>query len=229
MALEVGEASRSPGSGCAIRICGSFWNDRRDRHHRDVVLHVVEGAEHAAAHVEVDLAGGEQLAVVDLRPARPDGHLQAVFLVDPVGHRLIEAAMLGLGLPVGAEGDLIERPGGAAEAHESKGHQQRDARRHGPSPRPEAAPGGPLGADRSPTFEQIPERRPSDRDPTEVAAARGHRRPSSSAFERWQNGGWGRLGKAELRPGADLTWCADSLATSTASEATIAAGHQSEL
>ena len=44
--------------------------DGRDHDHRDVVLDVVEGAEHAAAHVEVDLAGGEQLAVVDLRPAR---------------------------------------------------------------------------------------------------------------------------------------------------------------
>ena len=46
--------------------------DRRDRHHRHVGLGVVELAEQVAAHVEVDLAGGQQLRVVDLRPALPD-------------------------------------------------------------------------------------------------------------------------------------------------------------
>ena len=99
----------------------------RDHHHRDVVLDVVEGAEHAAAHVEVDRAGGEQLAVVDLRAARADRHIQAVFLVDPVGHRLIEAAMLGLGLPVRAEGHLVQGLRRASERREAD--RQTDRRR----------------------------------------------------------------------------------------------------
>jgi hypothetical protein len=57
---------------------------------------------------KIDLAGEQQLAVRRLRPALRDGHVEAVFLVSAVGEGLVEAAMLGLGEPVGAEGDLGE-------------------------------------------------------------------------------------------------------------------------
>ena len=57
------------------------------------------------------LRGEQQHAVVHLRAARHDGDVEAVFLVRAVRDRLIEAAMLGLGDPVGAERDLVERLG----------------------------------------------------------------------------------------------------------------------
>ncbi len=60
-----------------------------------------------AAHVEVELAGSEQDAVVGLRTALHDRHVEAVFGVGAVRDGLIIAAMLGLGEPVGAERDLV--------------------------------------------------------------------------------------------------------------------------
>jgi len=50
--------------------------------------------------------------MVDLRAARPEAHLEPVLGIDPGGDGLIEAAMLGLGLPIGAEADLVEGAGG---------------------------------------------------------------------------------------------------------------------
>ena len=60
------------------------------------------------AHEEVELADRQQDAVVHVRPARHDGHVEAVFAVGAVGERLVEAAMLGLRHPIGAEADLVE-------------------------------------------------------------------------------------------------------------------------
>src|SRR5262249_18187371 len=42
-------------------------------------------------------------------PARHDDHVEAIFLVGAVGERLVEAPMLDLGHPVGAEANLVER------------------------------------------------------------------------------------------------------------------------
>jgi hypothetical protein len=80
---------------------------------RDVLLDGGEGLKHVSAHVEVDLAGQQQRAVVHLRAALGDGDIEAAGGIGAVGDRLIEAAMLGLGEPVGAEGDLPrqQRPG----------------------------------------------------------------------------------------------------------------------
>ena len=61
------------------------------------------------AHHDVELAGGEQLQAVDLRAAHPDRHVEAVLLVDALGQRLVEAAVLGLREPVGGEHDAVGR------------------------------------------------------------------------------------------------------------------------
>ena len=83
--------------------------DRGDRDGRDVLGDRVEGLQRVGAHEEVELADRQQDAVVDVRPARHDGDVEPVFLVGAVGERLVEAAMLGLRDPVGAERDLVER------------------------------------------------------------------------------------------------------------------------
>jgi len=61
------------------------------------------------AEIEIDASGGEQKLVIQLRPTLDDLHIEAVALVCAVGERLIEAAMLGFGEPIGREGDTIER------------------------------------------------------------------------------------------------------------------------
>jgi hypothetical protein len=53
--------------------------------------------------VEVHAAGQHERAVVHLRAARNDGDVEAAFGIGAVGDRLVEAAMFGLGKPVGAE------------------------------------------------------------------------------------------------------------------------------
>jgi hypothetical protein len=73
----------------------------------DAARHVVEGAEEARAHVEVETAGGEELSAVDLRTALPDGDVEAVAAIDARGDRVIEAAVLALRAPVRPEDHAI--------------------------------------------------------------------------------------------------------------------------
>ena len=68
-------------------------------------LQIVGGQE------EVDLADRKENAVVHAGAALADGDVEPVFAVGAVGQRLVEAAVLGLRHPVGAEGDLVERLG----------------------------------------------------------------------------------------------------------------------
>src|SRR6185312_13047435 len=70
--------------------------------------------------VEIETAGCEQLGMIDLRATLAQRHIEPVFLVDAGGDRLVIAAMLGLGAPIGAEGDVIER----VRRHRG-GHNQR--------------------------------------------------------------------------------------------------------
>ena len=77
---------------------------------RNVLRDRVEGLLHVAAHVEVDLAGEQQRPAADLRSALHDGHVEPAGGVGAVGDRLVVAAMLGLGEPVGAEGHRLVRP-----------------------------------------------------------------------------------------------------------------------
>ena len=86
-----------------------FLEARRHHDGRNIVLDRVETLQRVGAHEKVEFADGEQNAVVHVRPARHDGHVQPVFLVSAVGERLVEAAMFGLGHPIGAETDLVER------------------------------------------------------------------------------------------------------------------------
>ena len=84
---------------------GVFLEDCRHRDHRNVLVHEIERHEGIGRDVKVEHTGRQKLGVVYLRPARPQIYLQPVALVDAGGDRLIEAAMLGLGLPVRAEID----------------------------------------------------------------------------------------------------------------------------
>ena len=102
--------------------------DRRDLDHRNVLLDRREGADQVALHVELDLVGQQQRLVGGLRAALDDRDLQPVFLVGAVGDRLVEAAVLAFGQPVGAEGDLVEilRRRLAGERGRGAGEEARD-------------------------------------------------------------------------------------------------------
>ena len=89
-----------------LRILLKQGGDLDGRH---ILLDRVEALQRVGAQIEVDLADQQQHPVVGIRSARQDGHVEAVFAIGAVGERLIEAAMLGLRHPIGAEGDLVER------------------------------------------------------------------------------------------------------------------------
>jgi hypothetical protein len=85
-----------------------FLEMRGDDLERNVLLDGREGLQHVAAHVEIDLAGQHQRTAGNLRSALHDRDLETACLVGAVGNRLIVSAMLRLGQPVGAEGDLFQ-------------------------------------------------------------------------------------------------------------------------
>ena len=103
---------------------------------RNVLRDRVEALQRIRAHEEIDLAGEQRDAVVHLRAARHDGHVEAVFRIGAVGDRLIETAMLGLGHPVGAERDLVELLRLRGQAKQSDGEQRARERceRHAGAP-----------------------------------------------------------------------------------------------
>ena len=83
------------------------------------------------------LPTGEQDAVVHVRAARHDGHVEPVLAVGAVGERLVEAAVLALRHPIGAERDFVELlgvRGDAATANSQRNGkspmQHRSLRRH---------------------------------------------------------------------------------------------------
>ena len=86
-----------------------FLEIRGDDHDRQVLVDRVEGEQQVAAHVEIELARGEQKTVVSLRAALHDRHVEPVFGVSAVDDRLIIAAVLGFGEPVRAERHLVRR------------------------------------------------------------------------------------------------------------------------
>ncbi len=85
-----------------------FLEYRRDRHDRHVICDRVERLERIRAHEEIELAGDQLDAVIDVGAARNDRDIEAVTLVGAVGDGLIEPAVFGLGHPVGAERNLVE-------------------------------------------------------------------------------------------------------------------------
>ena len=84
---------------------------RRDFDGGDILGDRVEALQIVGGQEEVDLADRQQDAVVHARAALADGDVEPVFAVGAVGKRLVEAAVLGLRHPIGAEGDLVERLG----------------------------------------------------------------------------------------------------------------------
>ena len=100
-----------------------FLEHRCDHHRGHAVLHVVEVVQQVAGHQEVDAAGRQQRPVVDLRAALLEGDIEAEGLVGAVGHRLVEAAVRGLRLPVGGEGHLVLRQHGRGRECAQRGNE----------------------------------------------------------------------------------------------------------
>ena len=86
-----------------------FLEIGRDDNDRQLLFGGGKAKQHIAAHVEFDLAGGEQQAIVGLGAALQNGHIEPVFGVGAVDDRLIIAAMFGLGEPIGAERHFVQR------------------------------------------------------------------------------------------------------------------------
>ena len=91
-----------------------FLERRCHGHHRHAC---VTGDQHGkvGAHHAVGLTGGHHLQAVELRAAHLDGDIEAVFLVQAGGHRLVEAAVLGLRVPVGLIDKLFLCVGGVEQ------------------------------------------------------------------------------------------------------------------
>ena len=95
-----------------------------NRDHRDVFAHEIERNKGVGGNVEIEPAGGEELRVVDLRPALAQFDIEAVASIDAGGDRLVISAMLGLRLPVGAEPDgLGLRCGASGPARQGARHR----------------------------------------------------------------------------------------------------------
>ena len=89
-----------------LRVLLEHGGDVDGRH---VLRDGVEALQRIGAQIEIDLADRQQHAVVGVRAALQDGHVEAVFAIGAVGERLIKAAVLGFGHPIGAERDFVER------------------------------------------------------------------------------------------------------------------------
>src|SRR5262245_47994829 len=79
------------------------------RNGRNILRDRIERLQLSGAHEEVEPTDRQQDAVVYVRPSGHDRDVETVLPVRAVGDRLVETAMLGLGDPVGAEADLVER------------------------------------------------------------------------------------------------------------------------
>ena len=79
--------------------------------------------EAVGADAEIGRAAGQQLRHVYLRAAFADGDVQPALGIQPFGQRLIEAAMFGLGLPVGDENDVSGR--GQRRRHQKQKKESR--------------------------------------------------------------------------------------------------------
>ena len=91
-------------------------------------LDQIERDEAVGADAEIGRAARQQLRHIHVRAALADLHVQAALGIKALGQRFIEAAMLGLRLPVGDKGDA---GGGAAAGDASAADvaEDRKARR----------------------------------------------------------------------------------------------------
>ena len=126
--------------GCVISTCGSFWNTAITALTFDALAHEIERDEAVRAHAEIGGAAGEDLRHIDCRPALTDRHVQSALGVEPFRQRLIEAAVLGLRLPVGDEDDpglcfaLRRRVGRVLTATGNERHEHAENRAPGSRP-----------------------------------------------------------------------------------------------
>ena len=109
----------SPTPGCDMKICGSFWKSAATTMVGMFCSTVMKSPIMSPPMIEFDLAGEQQHAAVRLRPARQDRDVEPVFFVSAVDERLIIAAGLGIGEPIGAERDLVERESRTRENDEA--------------------------------------------------------------------------------------------------------------
>ncbi len=110
-AVACGSSSHlsSPTSGMRHHHLRVFLEVRRNHDDGQILVDRVEREQEVAAHVEIELSGGQEKAVVRLRAALDNGHVEAVFLVGSIDQRLVISAVLGLGEPIGAERDFVGR------------------------------------------------------------------------------------------------------------------------
>ena len=101
-----------PCPGCAISTCGSFWKIAATGTIGTFCSTASKLCSVFALMKKSILPTVKQDAVVHVRTALHDRHVEPVLAIGAVGERLIEAAVLALRDPVGAEGDLVERLGG---------------------------------------------------------------------------------------------------------------------
>ena len=85
-----------------------FLEARRNCDSRNILCNRIEGLQRIGAHKEIEFADGQQNAVVHVRPAGDDGHIEAVLLVRAVRERLVKTAVLSFRDPVGAKTDLVQ-------------------------------------------------------------------------------------------------------------------------
>ena len=91
-----------------MMTAGSFWNVAATvTTGRSCSTHL-QGLK-VVTHEEVHLPGEQQLQTVHLRTAHAHGHVETVLAIGAFGERLVEAAVLGLGVPVGTEHELLGR------------------------------------------------------------------------------------------------------------------------
>ena len=95
---------------------------RGHRGHGNAALAHLHHLQIAGAHDTVGLTGSHHLRDIDLGAAHLDADFQTMLFVQPCGHGLVEATMLGLGIPVGHVDEFFL---GVAEAAQTTGQHGR--------------------------------------------------------------------------------------------------------
>ena len=97
-----------PSSGCAISTCGSFWNSAATSMVGTFCATASKPCSVLALRKKSILPTGSRMRLFTFGPPGTMVTSSPYLPVGAVGERLVEAAMLGLGHPVGAERDLVE-------------------------------------------------------------------------------------------------------------------------
>ena len=122
--------------------CRVFLEGGADGDHRQALFDRLDRLQ-VVAHDHVGAAREQQLHHVHLGPAHAHLHVQAVAPVDALGQRLIEAAVLGLGIPVGDENEFFGSLGAGRHRSDDAQHQRGDKTR--PARRERGIHDGPFG------------------------------------------------------------------------------------